>query len=135
VLQWHAGVAGQIEVGDFYFVAEAVTGAASGKSDVQGGVTVPCGQAACLTYRSAYGLIAWRPIDLIMPYVRVDFRSARHRNGDEFAYISDVMRATAGVNASFGSHVTLKVEYTFNEELGPIHFPDDVFTSSLVVKY
>jgi hypothetical protein len=70
-----------------------------------------------------------------MPYVRFDFRSARHRQGDDFAYISDVARLTVGLNVALGSHVIVKAEYTFNEELGPIHFPDDVFTSSLVVKY
>jgi hypothetical protein len=135
VIQWHAGAAAQLDVWKLHFVGEAVIGAAAGKGDVQSGVNVPCGLAPCLSYRAAYGLIAYRPIEMLQPYVRIDFRSARHRAGDDFEYISDVMRATLGINAHVGSHVIFKVEYTFNEELGPVHFPDDVFTSSLVVKY
>ncbi len=134
VLQWHLGVAGQLEVGDFLVVAEAVTGAAQGKSDTEDAVNT-CSVASCLSYRAAYGLVASRATSFLRPYVRVDFRSARHRSGDDFAYVSDVLRATGGLNFTLGAHVNVKLEYTFNNELGQPQFPDDVFTSSLVVKY
>jgi hypothetical protein len=135
VLQWHAGIAAQLSVWNLLFVGEAVTGSAVGKGDVQGGVPVACGLAPCLFYRAAYLLAAWRINDVLMPYARADFRTARHRSGDDFAYISDVMRVTAGLNLTVGKHVALKAEYTWNDEFGPVTFPNDVFTSSLVVKY
>ena len=46
------------------------------------------------------------------------------------------MRATVGVRAEIGDAVILKAEYTYNHELGNIpQFPDDVLTTSLVVKF
>jgi hypothetical protein len=135
VLQWHAGAAAQLEVWRLLFVAEAVMGSAQGKADVQHGLLVFCGLAPCLDYRSAYGLVGLRLFDALTPYARFDFRSARHRSGDDFAYISDVARLTVGLNVAIGSHVIVKAEYVLNQELAAVHFPDDVFTSSLVVRY
>ena len=135
VLQWHAGAAGLLDIGDFTFVAEVVQGRANGKADTSGAFVLQCGVAQCLEYRAAYGLVGWKATTFLNPYVRVDFRSARHRSGDDFAYVSDTWRATLGVRADIGEHVILKMEYTFNQELGPLSFPDDVLTSSLVVRY
>ncbi len=135
VLQWHAGVAAQLQAGDFDVVAEAVMGEAQGKSDTTRGYEVKCGAAQCLQYRAAYGLVAYRATSVLQPYVRADFRTSRHRSGDQFAYIGDVVRATAGVRLMFGLHVIVKAEYTVNHELAGPAFPNDVFTSSLVVKY
>jgi hypothetical protein len=68
--------------------------------------------------------------------MRVDWRKAEHENGASFVYISDLIRATAGLRAEIGPRVIVKVEGTLNRELGRIpQFPDDVFTSSLVIKY
>jgi hypothetical protein len=70
-----------------------------------------------------------------MPYVRVDWRDAFHRSGDSFVYITDLMRITGGLRLELGASVILKAEYTYVRELGHVpQFPDDVFTSSLVVK-
>jgi hypothetical protein len=135
VLQWHAGAAAQLLAGDFEVVVEGVMGAAQGKADSSRGYEVQCGTAQCLQYRAAYALIAWRATTLLTPYVRADLRTSRHRFGDQFAYIGDVARATVGLRLTIGIHVMLKAEYTVNQELTGAPFPNDVFTSSLVVKY
>ena len=45
------------------------------------------------------------------------------------------MRVTGGLRLELGAYVILKAEYTYVRELGRVpQFPDDVFTSSLVVK-
>jgi hypothetical protein len=71
-----------------------------------------------------------------MPYARVDWRDALHRSGASFIYISQLLRVTAGLHFELGTAVIVKAEYTVNRELGRIpQFDDDVFTSSLVVRY
>jgi hypothetical protein len=135
VLQWHLGAAALLEAGDFTVMAEYVEGAATGKASVTSRGERQCDEAACLRYRGAYGLLAWRATKYLTPYIRGDFRSSRHRYGDQFAYVSDGVRGTLGLKVTIGTHVVLKAEYTLNHELGPVSFPDDVFTSSLVVRY
>lgn len=132
VLQWHYGFAGLLEWRDFIVAAEFVSGRANGKHDG----AVQCGLAPCFGYRGAYGLVAWQALRMLMPYARVDWRHARHVSGTSFAYVSDVLRATFGLRADLHANVALKAEYTFNNELSPLaSFPDDVFTTSLVVRY
>ena len=59
-----------------------------------------------------------------------------HQNGASFVYISDLMRATVGLRVEIGTRVIVKVEVTKNQELGRLpQFPDDVVTSSLILKY
>ena len=59
-----------------------------------------------------------------------------HQSGASFIYVSELLRATAGVRLELGTAVIVKAEYTLNRELGEIpQFDNDVFTSSLVVKY
>ncbi|MBK7864003.1 MAG: hypothetical protein IPJ65_36435 [Archangiaceae bacterium] len=132
VLQWHYGAAARLEIDDFFLQGEFVTGKALGKDDG----ARKCGAAPCLAYRSAYGLVAWRATRLLQPYLRVDWRSARHVSGADFAYVSEILRATVGVRVEVGRYVVLKAEYVLNRELAPLtEFPDDVFTTSLVVRY
>jgi hypothetical protein len=110
-------------------------GKAEGK-DEEGPPAVECGLAPCLHYMGAYGLVAYRVTNWLQPYVRVDWRDAEHRDGNNFAYVSDEVRMTAGVRLDIGEHVIVKAEYTYNHELGEVpQFPDDVFTSSLVLRY
>ena len=71
-----------------------------------------------------------------MPFARVDVRDALHRSGQSFVYISQVLRATAGVRMELGPNVIIKAEYDLNRELGKApQFPNDVFTSSAILKY
>ncbi len=135
VLQWHYGFGAELELGDFSASAEFVTGRALGKPDTSGAAPLECGTAACLFYRGAYGQLAWRATSFLQPYARVDWRSATHRFGNEYVYFSDVLRATFGLRADVTGFLVLKAEYVVNTETARLSFPDDVFTTSLVVKY
>lgn len=132
VLQWHYGFAGKLEVGDFIASAEFVTGRALGKTEVGG---PKCGAAPCLFYRGAYGQLAYRVNSYLMPYARVDWRTARHQRGTDWAYVSTAVRGTFGLRADITSFITLKAEYVLNREVDILEFPDDIFTTSLVVAY
>ena len=133
VYQWHYGADVHVEWKDLEATAEIVQGRAEGKTSMGG---VHCDVAACLHYTGAYGLLAYRATNLLIPYARVDWRDAMHQSGASFVYISDLMRATLGLRMEIGTRVIVKVEATKNQELGRIpQFPDDVITSSLILKY
>lgn len=133
VYQWHVGGDIQIELEDFELVGEYVQGRARGR-------TTPgqplCDVAPCLRYKGAYGQAAYRVTNTFVPYVRGDWRDAEHWSGASFVYISTVLRATLGLRAEIGTRVIAKIEATKNRELGRLpQFPNDVVTSSLVIKY
>lgn len=132
VLQWHYGFAAQLAVGDFTGSAEFVTGRALGKRDAAGAA---CGAAPCLFYRAAYGQLVWRANNFLVPYARVDWRAATHRRGNDWAYVSNAARGTFGLRAELTTFLTVKAEYVLNREVSMLEFPDDVFTTSLVVSY
>jgi hypothetical protein len=133
VLQWHIGGDLHLDWNDLDLAAEYVKGKAEGKTDSAGPA---CDVAPCLDYQGAYGLLGWRATNWLMPYARVDWRDALHRSGASFVYISQLARVTGGLRLELGTAVIIKAEYTLNRELGRIpQFDDDVFTSSLVVKY
>ncbi len=129
--QWHYGFDLRAELNDVVLMSEFVQGRAKGKTD-----TVECDIAPCLHYKAAYGLLGYRATIWFTPYLRVDWRDAVHQSGASFVYISQLMRATAGMRFEIGEHVILKAEYTLNRELGGVpQFPDDVFTSAMVVRF
>lgn len=133
VLQWHFGFDLHLDVRGFEVQAEFVQGRASGKTE---STTVPCDAAPCLDYRGAYGLFAYRVTNWLMPYARIDWRQAVHQSGASFVYSSHAVRFTGGLRFELGSVVVLKAEYTHVREVDPLpDFPDDVFTSSLIIKY
>ena len=135
VYQWHVGGDLHFEMRGVDVRAEVVSGSADGLSSGTPMLLVPCGNSPCLHYKGAYGQIAYRVLNWLMPYVRVDWRDAFHRSGESFVYITDLMRITGGLRLELGTRIILKAEYTWIRELGNIpQFPDDVFTSSLVVK-
>lgn len=132
VLQWHYGAAAKLEIQDVILMGEFVTGKALGKDDE----AHECGAAPCLAYRAGYGLVSYRLTTVLQPYLRVDWRSARHVSGADFAYVSEILRATFGLRFNIGRYVVIKAEYVVNRELAPLtEFPDDVLTTSLVVRY
>jgi hypothetical protein len=134
VYQWHMGADVHLELRDLEFTAELVHGRANGQTSIT--APAPCDVAACIHYTGAYGLIAYHLTNTFIPYVRMDWRDAVHQNGDSFVYISDLMRATVGLRMEIGTRVILKFEATKNQELGRIpQFPDDVATSSLILRY
>jgi hypothetical protein len=135
IWQWHVGADLHLDFHDVDLSAEYVKGKAEGATDT-GMNANPCDLAPCLDYQGAYGLVGYRATNWLIPYARVDWRDALHRSGASFVYVSQLMRATAGVRLELGSAVIVKAEYTLNRELGKIpQFDDDIFTSSLVVKY
>lgn len=137
VRQWHVGADLHAEIADAELSAEYVRGRAKGQPDSLDFTGVnDCTEAPCLKYQGAYGLFGYRVTNNVIPYVRVDWRDALHRDGVSFVYISKLVRATPGVRLEIGAHVIIKAEYTVNTEVGRIpEFPNDVFTTSLVIKY
>jgi hypothetical protein len=133
VLQWHYGFDAKVELGDLLLSGEWVTGRALGARD---GPLPPCFGAPCLAYRGGYVLTGYRLTNVFTPYARVDWRDAFHQQGASFFYLSKVIRLTAGIKAELNPSVLLKAEYVLNREMDPLpQFEDDVFTSSLVIKY
>lgn len=112
--------------------AEFVMGKLDGKTAPG---EVACGIAPCLDFKGAYGLLGYRVLNWLMPFARVDWRQAVHRDGASFVYHSNTLRITPGLRFEVGTHVMIKAEYSVNLEVGglpPIR--NDVFTSSLVAK-
>ena len=133
VYQWHYGFDLRLEVRDLDLRAEFVQGRADGRTE-EGGPD--CGVAPCLRYLGAYGQVAYRIFNWLTPYARADWRDAFHRSGASFVYVSQLVRMTGGLRSELGSYVVLKAEYTHTRELGPVpEFPNDVVTSSLIVRY
>jgi hypothetical protein len=134
VHQWHLGADLFAAAGDFQLSAEYVQGEADGADDPSS--EAECDLVPCLYYKAAYGLVSYRLTNVLIPYVRADWRNAHHHDGASFVYISKLVRGTGGLRLELGTHVILKAEYTVNRELGEIpQFKNDVFASALVVKY
>jgi len=133
VYQWHVGGDLHVDWHDLELTAELVHGRANGKTSPGG---PHCDTAACIHYTGAYGLVGYRITNVLEPFARVDWRDAVHQSGASFVYISQLARLTLGLRAELGPHVIAKAEGTFNRELGRLpQFPDDVFTTSLVLTY
>ena len=133
VSHWHYGLDLHLDWRDLDLTAELVAGEIEGRSEPG---AAPCGLSPCLQYKGAYVLAGYRLFNWMTPYSRVDWRDALHRSGESFVYISELLRATFGSRFEIGTHVIVKAEYTLNLELGDApRFPNDVFTSSLLVKY
>ena len=114
-------------------VPNLVRGDAEGATEPGG---ADCGLTPCLAYEGAYGLVAYRATNSLVPYARLDWRDALHLAGASFVYISKLWRVTAGLRYELGESLIFKAEYTVNTELGSIpQFSNDVFTSSMIVRY
>lgn len=135
VWQFHAGAAAKLDLSTVVLTAEGMFGRAAGKTGSITGEAVPCTAAACLVYRGAYLQAGWRALRWLTPYARVDWRSGTMTYAREWLYESVRVRATAGVRLEPLRRVAIKAEYTFNRELLGPDFPDDVFTTSVIVSY
>jgi hypothetical protein len=134
VHQWQWGGDVHAEIKDFEFTGEVVHGRARGKTTP--GQPVKCDVAPCLKFTGGYVQAAYRVTNVFVPYLRVDYRDAYHLDGASFVYISVLGRATIGLRAEIGTRVIAKVEATKNQELEDLpQIPNDVITSSLVIKY
>jgi len=143
VFQWHAGFDVHAEIKDLELTAEFVRGRAKGETSMVG---PRCDLAPCLKYYGGYLLAGYRVNNIFVPYARMDFRDANHWAGGGFVYISKGTGLTVGLRAEIGSLVILKAEGTLNREMeldGAFEggasriptIPNDVVTSSLVIKY
>ena len=133
VYQWHIGGDLHVDWKDFELTAEVVKGRADGETSP---MAPRCDVAACIRYTGAYGLLSHRLTNELEPFVRVDWRDAVHESGASYVYISDLVRATLGLRSELGAHVIVKAEATLNRELGRLpQFPNNVFTTSLLLKY
>jgi hypothetical protein len=133
VYQWQYGFDVHLDVRGVDLAAEFVTGRVDGATAPGG---AECGSAPCLDFKAAYGLLGYRALNWLMPYVRVDWRDALHRSGASFVYVSKLVRVTPGVRFDLGTHVAIKAEYTINRELGPIpQFDNDVLSTSVVALF
>jgi len=138
LVQWHYGLDLRIDWKAFLLEAEWVKGRAPGAGgpEVGDGPDVDCALAPCLRYRGAYGLLAWSASPRLLPYVRVDWRDALHRDGARFVYRSDGLRLTAGVRVRLSTYVAAKLELVSNHELGDLpSFDNDLVTSSLLISF
>jgi hypothetical protein len=118
------------ETRGFSAQAEYVRGAAEGRDGSEA-----CSKVQCLRYHGAYLELAYRATNWLVPYARADYRNALHQDLG-FVYFADLVRATPGLRFELGTHVAVKVEYTFNWELGRVlAFPNDIFTSSAVAYF
>jgi hypothetical protein len=133
VYQWQYGFDAHLDVRGVELAAEVVIGRVDG-------ATAPgeaaCDSAPCLDFKAVYGLLGYRALNWLMPYVRVDWRDALHLSGASFVYVSKLLRVTSGARFELGTHVAIKAEYTVNRELGPIpQFDNDVLATSVVAKF
>jgi hypothetical protein len=132
IAQWHVGFDAKLtDLHGFDAVAEYVQGLQQGKTTSP---TAPCNVAPCLDYKGAYVLVSRRVNSWLTPFVRGDWRDAVHKNGAQFVYESHNLRATLGIHVELTNRIIGKAEYTFNREIDNIpDFPDDIFTTSIVV--
>ncbi len=139
IRQWLYGVDFHYHRHDLVLRAEFVQGRAKGKTTLPADprdYVKPCNEVACLQFKGAYGLVGYRLTNILMPYVRVDWRDALHRKGTSFVYISELARLTPGLRLALTPNLVLKAEYTLNVELGRLpQLPNNLFTSSLVISY
>lgn len=134
VHHWHYGIDLNLDWNDFLLTAEFLQGQMEGKTAPES--PAPCDLSPCLKYKGAYAQLGYRLFNWLSPYGRADFREALHQNGASFVYISELARITLGARFEFGTHVIVKAEYTHSQELGKTpQFPNDVFTSSMLLKY
>jgi len=138
VLQWQVGGDLHLDIKGVDIAGEFTLVRAQGDDPNPGVVAAdpPCAQAPCLEAMGAYGIVGYRALNWLMPYVRADWRDALHREGASFVYISELVRFTGGVRFDVNEYVIVKAEYTHNLELGNIDpANNDVFTTSVVAHY
>lgn len=133
VIHWHYGVDLRLAIRHLVLSAEFVNGLAPGKTEPG---AARCGETPCLRYNGGYGQAGYSVTNWLMPYLRVDGRSAVHLSGASFVYVSKLIRTTIGARIEPFRNLLVKFEYTFNTELDPVpQIQNDVFTSSAVVSF
>lgn len=125
LLQWQWGFDAFFEWNRLELKGEFVRGIAQG-----GGL----GDADGLDFRAFYVEAFVRVMPWIGVLGRYEERHAVHTRAKDFAYLIHVRRAVAGIRIDPIANIAIKLEYVGNFEIDPLpQFPNDVFTSSLVV--
>jgi hypothetical protein len=123
--QWGADLT--LAIADLELWAEWIDGRAEG-----GGID----GADALEYTAFYGAVAYRALPWLGGHVRFERRDAVHANTDQFVYLIDIQRITAGLRLDLSAHVIAKVEVLVNQERGDLPvFANDVVTSSLIARF
>ncbi len=126
VYQYQTGADIELKMGDLEILLEGIIGEAEG-----GGET----DAASLDFRGAYGQVGYTLFEKYTPYLRSDYRKAKHL-GSDFVYLIDETRLTFGLRIDVTNNIAWKAEYIYNIELGVVpRIENDLFTTSLVLKF
>lgn len=124
-VQWTAGADLRVAAGDFVFKGEFLRGHADG-----GGID----QSARLHVTGWYGEGTWQ----ILPWLGVLARLDR-RKADLLAfpnlYLTDLLRSTTALRFDITYNMIAKLEYLHIIEVTGPSLPDDVFTSSFILKF
>ena len=130
-MQWQVDADLNFVWEDLELRAEYTRGEAEGKRE-----TVDCDLAQCLRFQGAYGELSYRLTNWLGLFGRVDWRDADHRAGQDFLYVVDILRVTAGPRIEIDRFAIIKAEYVLNQELlGRPVIENDVFTTSLVLVF
>jgi hypothetical protein len=87
-------------------------------------------------HNSGYLEVDWQIFGYVGFYVRAEVRDALVTLRAERAYITKQRRFTGGLRIVFNPRIVLKLEYYANREYGGVpSFPNNMFTSSLVLSY
>jgi hypothetical protein len=85
---------------------------------------------------TGYLELNWMFLPELGALASIGFRDAFVNLGSERAYLTKAWRLTIGARWVINEHIILKAEYLKNGEYGEVpSIPDDVFTSSLVLRY
>ncbi len=125
VHQWQVGGDLRVEAGDLVFRGEYLHAHADG-----GGSEV----APSLHADGFYAEALYQVIPELALLARADLRNAR-LFADPNLYLTNTLRATGGLRLDLSFHLVAKLEYLHVVELDGPEIPDDVFTSSLVVRF
>lgn len=125
LLQWQWGFDAYFEWNRLELRGEFVRGIAQG-----GGLD----DADGLDFRAFYIEAFVRALPWLGVLARYEERHAVHVRALDFAYLIHIRRAVIGVRIDPIANVAIKFEYVGNFEIDPLpQFPNDVFTSSLVI--
>lgn len=127
-LMWFAGADLTYASADFSLKAQWIRGEAPGEMSAR--------VWGLKLRNSGYVELDWQIFAQFGVLARAEMRDAIVTLGDERLYLTKSSRFTGGARVVFNQHVMMKAEYLLNREFGGIReFPNDVFTSSLVLSY
>ena len=94
------------------------------------------GVYALALHGTGYLEVDWMFLPQLGALAALGYRDAFVSLGSERAYLTKAWRATFGLRGVLGPHMVIKAEYLRNGEYGEVpKIRDDVFTSSMVLKY